>query len=100
MQELLDILEEEHSIMDEPEIASLRQYLSDAIVKIRRHGPVAPLTPKEREAVKYALQDVGELYLLAGTSSGFDVESKTQETEHQSRGRKARIQAASLGICL
>ncbi len=31
MQELLEILKEEHSIMDEPEVASIRQQLSNAV---------------------------------------------------------------------
>lgn len=102
MQELLDIIQEEAEIM-EPENPS-EQATQDALWvaarRIRESGPAATLTPKEKAAVKHALEDVGELYLLAGSSAGFDVESKTEEAEHQSRGQKARTQAAALGIYL
>jgi len=97
MQELLDILEEEASILD-PEADDMRRTLMSAHRKIAANGLSAVLTTQEKAAVKDALIDVGELYLFAGTSSGFDVDSKAQEREHRSRGAKARSQAAALGI--
>lgn len=102
MQELLDIIQEEAEIMEpeNPTEQATRDALYSAAKKISKDGPVTVLTPKEKAAVKYALEDVGELYLLAGTSAGFDVESKPEEREHQSRGEKARTQAAALGIYL
>ena len=102
MQELLDIIQEESEIMDPENLSEVRtrNALDRASEKIRKDGPTAALTPVERRAIKYALEDVGELYLFAGTSAGFDVESKAQEREHQSRGSKARTQAAALGIYL
>lgn len=102
MQELIDIIQEEAEIMEPENHAELatRDALWSAARRIHEEGPVAVLTPKEKAAVKYALEDVGELYLFAGSSAGFDVESKAEEAEHQSRGHKAREQAAALGIYL
>lgn len=102
MQELLDIIQEEAEIMEPENRAELatQDALRIAARRIREDGPTATLTPKEKEAVKYALTDVGELYLHAGTSAGFDMESKTEEVESRERGRKAREQAAALGIYL
>ncbi len=102
MKELLDIIQEEAEIMkpeNRDEHATL-DALWAASRRIRKDGPVAVLTPAEKSAVKYALEDVGELYLFAGTSSGFDVETPEVKKEHQSRGQKAREQAAALGIYL
>jgi len=104
MKELLAILEEEISIMepeDAEEEATLRS-MESALPKIRDEGPAASLTPDEREAVKYALEDVGELYCFTGTSAGFDTDGLTKKDvkEHQGRGWKAREQAAALGIHL
>ena len=104
MQELLSIIEEEASIM-EPENRT-EQATQDALWiaarRIHEDGPTAILTPKEKKAVKYALEDVGELYLFTGTSMGFDADVVGEENvqEHISRGRKAREQAAALGIYL
>ena len=94
MQELIDIVSEEASIMD-PEDRSeqtTQNALYRAATKIRKirdtgHGPT--LNPTEKEAVKYALEDVGELYLSTG-----------EKKEHQSRRQKARTQAEVLGIYL
>ena len=102
MQELIDIIEEEAEIM-EPENRSetvTRNALYRAAGKIAKDGPAAVLTPIEKSAVRFALEDVGELYLFAGSSAGFDVTSKAQAREHQLRGQKARTQAATLGIHL
>lgn len=102
MNELLAIIEEEASIMEpeNPEEEATQKALYSALDKIREEGPVASLTPAEKAAVKYALQDVGELYLFTGSSAGFDVESKAQEKEHQNRGEKARTQAAAVAVYL
>lgn len=102
MTELLEILEEEISIMEpeNPEEERTLRNMEEATTKIRDDGPTATLTPEEKAAVKYALEDVGELYLFAGSSAGFDVESKAQEREHQSRGDKARTQAAAIAVYL
>jgi hypothetical protein len=109
MKELLAIIEEEVSIIDPddyPEesvdLENIRKNLESAMDKIRDQGPAADLTPEEREAIKYALEDVGELYLYTGTSGGFDTNglTKADVKEHQSRGEKARTQAAALGIYL
>lgn len=102
MQELLDIIQEEAEIMttESRSEQTTKNALNSAFWKIRKDGPTTMLTSTERAAVRYALKDVGELYLFTGTTAGFDVESKEQEKEHQSRGRKARTQAAALGIHL
>jgi hypothetical protein len=104
VQELLDIIEEEISIMqpEDPEEETTLKNLESALPKIRDEGPIASLTSEEREAIKYALEDVGELYLYTGTSGGFDTDglTKADVKEHRSRGEKARTQAAALGIYL
>ena len=104
MNELLAILEEEISIMqpEDPEEEATLKNLESAYPKIRDDGPTADLTSEEREAIKYALQDVGELYLFTGTSAGFDTNALTKEevAEHQSRGEKARTQAAAVAVYL
>jgi len=102
MQELIDIIEEEAEIM-EPTTRTeqlTQDALYSAVKKIHWNGSATKLEPAEKKAVKYALQDVGELYLLTGTSAGFDVETTTEEVEHRNRGRLAREQAAALGISL
>lgn len=102
MQELLDVVVEEAEIMtpENPEEERTQTALYSAASKIRDDGASASLTPTEKSAVKYALEDVGELYLFAGSSMGFDTESEAQRKEHQSRGEKARTQAASLEVYL
>lgn len=102
MQELIDIIQEEAEILkpESPTEQATQNALYSAARKIRKDGPATVLNKAEIAAVRYALEDVGELYLFAGSSAGFDVETKSQELEHQSRGRKAREQAAALGIYL
>ncbi len=98
--ELASIVEEEASIM-EPENRSeqsTQNALYRVLQKLRSQKYV--FTPTEKSAIKYALEDVGELYLFTGSSSGFDVENKKQEKEHQNRGSLARSQAYQLGIKL
>ena len=104
MQELIDIIQEEAEIM-RPESSAeqaTQAALWIAARRIHEDGPTATLTPKEKVAVKYALTDVGELYLHTGTSAGFDTSdlSEADILEHQTRGKKARIQAGALGIYL
>jgi len=105
MQELIDIISEAPSIMD-PE-NRFEQTTQDALYraatkirKMRDTGSGSTLTPPEKAAIKYALEDVGELHLFAGTSAGFDVEAGAQKEGHQSKGQKARGQAAALRIYL
>lgn len=93
-QELEDIVEEEASITEDDE--KLERELTSALVKLRS-GDYS-FTSAERNAIRHALMDVGELYLYTGTSSGFDVESEEQLKEHQQRGRRAFAQAKKLGI--
>ncbi len=63
-----------------------------------KDGPKATLTPSEKDAVRYALDDIGELYLYAGTPAGYQPDSESEVSELQRIGKKARMQAASLGI--
>lgn len=102
MQELIDIIEEEAEITETQTRAeeTTKDTLYTAARKISESGPVTILTSTEKAAVRHALEDVGELYLFAGTSAGFDVATPKEEREYQSRGHKARAQAASLGIYL
>jgi len=100
--ELYNIVEEEESIM-EPDIPD-EQKIKNALGRVRNKlsNRDYDFTPTEINAVKYALEDVGELYLYAGTSAGFDTSGLTDATvrEYVSRGLKARTQAAKLGILL
>ena len=96
MQNLLSLLEEEASILDlgEPGAERLQENMMSAYRKIATDGPVAVLTPQEVYAVKEALTDAGELYLFGQ----FDVESERERAQHMAHGRRAREQAAALGI--
>ena len=98
--ELREIVQEEAEIM-EPENASearTRKALWRALDKLEREN--YDFTSAEKSAIIYALEDLGELYMFAGSSAGFDVESKAEEVEHQSRGTRAREQAYALGIII
>lgn len=101
MQHLLDLIEEEAEII-EPEDhheEKLKEALYSAHRKISKDGPVTRLTLEEKLAVRYALQDAGELYLFAGTSAGFDSETTGNDVvTMQQHGRQARTEAAALGI--
>lgn len=103
LQSLLDILEEEISIMEpeDPEEETILKDMESAMAKIRdANTPFIDLTPGERAAIKYALEDVGELYLFTGTSAGFDLSGLTEadRIEHVHRGEQSRVEAATLGI--
>lgn len=98
--ELEAIVQEEAEIMelDDTAEAGTQNALHRVLDKLQENN--YSFTPTEKSAIKYALEDVGELYLFAGTSAGFDVESEAQEAEHRNRGLLAREQAYQLGIRL
>lgn len=98
-QELEEILVEEAEAVegdkDQPQPDLVRN-LHSAAHKISLG--ISPLTQDEIDAVKHALQDIGELYLFAGTSAGFDNEDPDTDAANARKGRQARWQASRLGI--
>ena len=103
--ELISILEEEAEIVDNDrdtdstDKIDSRSLLS-AARKIKSNGPTTILSAKEKSAVKDALGDLGDLYRLAGTSSGFNTLTSGEARAARNFGSKALQQASSLGIYL
>lgn len=83
---------------ESPEEERILKNLHSAYHKIREHGHAAHLTLEEKLAVRYALEDVGGLYLFAGTSAGFDVQGDEDVVLMQKLGRQARTEAGALGV--
>lgn len=100
MKDLISIVDEELDIIsDDPDAHTTDvQAMRRALLKLKEGN--RDLTEPEKEAVKYALEDVGELYLYAGTSAGFDADNVDSVPEAQRMARNAREQAHQLGIQL
>ena len=99
--ELLEIMNEEYEVLqdykekDDPTLpaSAIAYNVRKAIRKIIASGPIAPLLPRERSAVRYSLEDVGTQYL--------DADDVIYEPEIAKKlATKAREQAATLGVYL
>ena len=103
LQHLLDLIAEEAEIVDDDQDTPKSEKISvkdlnSAHTQIQKDGPLAHLTILERNAVRDALEDLGELYRFAGTSAGFKVQDAKEQQENRTYGNSALKQAAALGI--
>ncbi|KKN40691.1 hypothetical protein LCGC14_0730750 [marine sediment metagenome] len=96
--ELASIVEEEIDVLDDVEPSELEGWdlpaLKSAYTKLQTGD--GGLTADERAAVADALTDVGELYVHAGTSTGY----KEADAASRRGSLAAMAQARSLGIKL
>ena len=102
MQELIYVIDDEIDVLQDHagdegvKDWDLKSLISAKNKLIKRNRN---LTKSEKAAVKDALQDVGELYLFAGTSAGYEDEDNTRlDATNKYIGQKALTQARSLVI--
>lgn len=99
MSDLASILDEEISVIedeDDPDVRKLTAPMRRALDKVQADNRT--LTKLEKEAVQYALDDIGELYLYAGTSAGFNKEDVDSLQYAHQHAQNAFDQARLFGV--
>ena len=102
--ELLELLQEEAEIVEDDQDTEEGEKINVVALESAMQKIVdgsytkTGFTKAERTAVQDALEDLGELYRFAGSSSGFDSDSPEETAEAKLFGEKALSQARSLGL--
>lgn len=98
---LTGILDDELDVIEDEEdrsVTVLRAPMRRALDKVKRDKRT--LTDLEKDAVRHALEDMGELYLYAGSSSGMKLDDPVEERNARQMGRDARDEARVFGVVM